>query len=33
VPWNDRQRTLEEAAPHFPGPLSLATSGLVADVA
>jgi ribonuclease BN (tRNA processing enzyme) len=32
VPWNDRQRTLEEAAPHFPGPLSLATSGLVADL-
>lgn len=32
VPWNDRARTLEEAAPHFPGPLSLATSGLVADL-
>jgi ribonuclease BN (tRNA processing enzyme) len=32
VPWNDRQRTLEEAAPHFPGPLSLATSGLVVDL-
>jgi ribonuclease BN (tRNA processing enzyme) len=33
VPWNDQQRTLEEAAPYFPGPLSLATSGLVADLA
>jgi len=32
VPWNDRQRTLEEAAPHFAGPLSLATSGLVVDL-
>jgi ribonuclease BN (tRNA processing enzyme) len=32
VPWNDRRRSLEEAAPHFPGPLSLATSGLVADL-
>jgi ribonuclease BN (tRNA processing enzyme) len=32
VPWNDRQRTLEEAAPHFPGPLSLATSGQVVDL-
>ena len=32
VPWNDRQRTLEEAAPHFPGPLTLATSGLVVDL-
>ncbi len=33
VPWNDRGRTLEEAAPYFPGPLSLATSGLVVDLA
>jgi ribonuclease BN (tRNA processing enzyme) len=33
VPWNDQQRTLEEAAPYFPGPLSLATSGLVVDLA
>jgi ribonuclease BN (tRNA processing enzyme) len=32
VPWNDRQRTQEEAAPYFPGPLSLATSGLVVDL-
>jgi ribonuclease BN (tRNA processing enzyme) len=32
VPWNDRQRTQEEAAPYFPGPLSLATSGLVMDL-
>jgi ribonuclease BN (tRNA processing enzyme) len=32
VPWNDRRRTLEEAAPHFRGPLSLATSGLVLDL-
>jgi ribonuclease BN (tRNA processing enzyme) len=32
VPWNDQQRTLEEAAPHFPGPLSLATSGLVVNL-
>jgi ribonuclease BN (tRNA processing enzyme) len=32
VPWNDQQRTLEEAAPHFPGPLSLAASGLVVDL-
>ena len=32
VPWNNQQRTLEEAAPRFPGPLSLATSGLVVDL-
>ena len=29
VPWNDRERTLAEAAGPYPGPLSLATSGLV----
>jgi ribonuclease BN (tRNA processing enzyme) len=29
VPWNDRNRTLAEAAGIYPGPLSLATSGLV----
>ena len=29
VPWNDRVRTLTEAAAEFRGPLSLATSGLV----
>jgi len=29
VPWNDRDRTLAEAAAAFGGPLSLATSGLV----
>jgi ribonuclease BN (tRNA processing enzyme) len=29
VPWNDRDRSLTEAAAAFPGPLSLATSGLV----
>ena len=27
VPWNDRERTLAEAAADLPGPLSLATSG------
>lgn len=32
VPWNDRRRTREEAAPYFPGPLTLATSGLVVDL-
>jgi len=32
VPWNDRQRTLAEAAPVFGGPLSLATSGLAVDL-
>jgi ribonuclease BN (tRNA processing enzyme) len=29
VPWNDRDRTLAEAAGSYRGPLSLATSGLV----
>lgn len=32
VPWNDRRRTLDEAAPHFAGPLTLATSGLVVEL-
>jgi ribonuclease BN (tRNA processing enzyme) len=32
VPWNDAQRTLQEAVPWFAGPLSLAASGLVIDV-
>ena len=29
VPWNDRERSLAEAARAYGGPLSLATSGLV----
>jgi ribonuclease BN (tRNA processing enzyme) len=29
VPWNDRGRTLAEAAAEYRGPLSLAVSGLV----
>ena len=29
VPWNDRERSLAEAAQTYHGPLSLATSGLV----
>jgi len=29
VPWNDRERSLSEAAQAYHGPLSLATSGLV----
>jgi ribonuclease BN (tRNA processing enzyme) len=29
VPWNDRERSLSEAAETYHGPLSLATSGLV----
>ena len=29
VPWNDRNRTLAEADGIYPGPLSLATTGLV----
>jgi ribonuclease BN (tRNA processing enzyme) len=29
VPWNDHDRTLEEASPAFRGPVSLAASGLV----
>ena len=33
VPWNDRQRSRAEAAVAFAGPLSLATAGLVAELA
>ena len=33
VPWNDRNRTLAEADRIYPGPLSLATSGLVLESA
>ena len=33
VPWNDRERTLDEAAEAYHGPLSLATSGLVLEPA
>ena len=29
VPWNDRERTLAEASAAYPGPLALATGGLV----
>ncbi len=32
VPWNDRDRSRDEAAGAFDGPLSLASSGLVADL-
>ena len=32
VPWNDRERTPEEAAAAFDGPLTLATSGLVVEL-
>jgi ribonuclease BN (tRNA processing enzyme) len=32
VPWNDRERTREEATAAFDGPLTLATSGLVVDL-
>jgi ribonuclease BN (tRNA processing enzyme) len=32
VPWNDQARTLEEAAPAFRGPLSLAASGRIFDL-
>jgi ribonuclease BN (tRNA processing enzyme) len=32
VPWNDQDRVLAEAAPHFPGPVSLARAGLTVDV-
>ena len=32
VPWNDRERSREEAAAAFGGPLTLATSGLVVDL-
>jgi ribonuclease BN (tRNA processing enzyme) len=32
VPWNDQDRVLAEAAPAFPGPVSLAHSGLTVDV-
>jgi ribonuclease BN (tRNA processing enzyme) len=31
VPWNDRDRTRSEASGVYPGPLSLATSGLVLE--
>ena len=31
VPWNDRERSLSEAAQTYQGPLSLATSGLVLE--
>jgi ribonuclease BN (tRNA processing enzyme) len=31
VPWNDRDRSLAEAAAAYHGPLSLATSGLVVE--
>jgi len=32
VAWNDRAATEAEAAPHFEGPLDLATAGMVVDV-
>jgi ribonuclease BN (tRNA processing enzyme) len=32
VPWNDRQQSLREAAPWFPGQIALAASGLVEDL-
>jgi ribonuclease BN (tRNA processing enzyme) len=32
VPWNDPQQTLQEAAPWFPGQITLAASGLVVDL-
>jgi ribonuclease BN (tRNA processing enzyme) len=32
APWYDRQRSQAEAAAAFPGPLELATSGLVVDL-
>ena len=32
VPWNDQERVLADAAPAFPGPLSLARAGLTVDV-
>jgi ribonuclease BN (tRNA processing enzyme) len=31
VPWNDRERSRSEAAQTYPGPLSLATSGMVLE--
>jgi ribonuclease BN (tRNA processing enzyme) len=33
VPWNDRSRTLDEAAGAFTGPISLAASGQVFELA
>jgi ribonuclease BN (tRNA processing enzyme) len=32
VPWNDRERSLAEAAQAFPGPVTLAASGQVVDL-
>jgi ribonuclease BN (tRNA processing enzyme) len=32
VPWNDRERSLAEAARAYAGPISLAASGQVADL-
>jgi hypothetical protein len=32
APWNDRERSRAEAAAGFGGRLTLATSGLVADL-
>jgi ribonuclease BN (tRNA processing enzyme) len=32
VPWNDRERSLAEAAQAYAGPISLAASGQVADL-
>jgi ribonuclease BN (tRNA processing enzyme) len=32
APWHDRERSRAEAAPVFPGPLTLATSGLAVDL-
>jgi ribonuclease BN (tRNA processing enzyme) len=29
VPWNDREQSLDQASQAYPGPVSLATSGLV----
>jgi len=28
VPWNDREQSADQASQAFPGPVSLATSGL-----
>ena len=32
APWHDRERSRAEAAPVFPGPLTLATAGLAIDL-
>ena len=32
VPWNDRERILDEAAQAYPGPVSLAASGQVTEL-